>query len=218
VEAIILQVLLALPAMSEPAWLQAAVAIRLLFPPPGVTPAPHPGPPFFDAVATLLAQNLLTFPHLLHALSGSFSELSASVWTGTTFDAAMKSVANLEPPMRAPTATGLQIELSTRDCELERSLGHPPPVLLLLSCIRLASWATCTVLIDYFAERKVLKVAAHRAVGLALLERVAAAVAPMHEVIAPNGPLSPGLLGRGGAQLPKAQALPDEVVQMLEVR
>jgi hypothetical protein len=203
--------------MHEPAWLQAAVAVRLLFPPPGVTPPPRPGRAFFEAVAILLSRSLLALPHILHALSNSFSDL-AKVWTGATFDAAMKTAASLEGPMRAPTATGLQIDLSTRDCELERALGDPLPLLLLMACIRRAPWTICATLISFFAEQKILSLPAHRGVGFALLDRVATAIKPMHAVIAPRGSLLPGLLGGPEVEMPKAQALPDEAVLILEVR
>ena len=205
-----------LSPITERVWCHTAIAIRTLFPAPN-QPANevHPRPQFFTAVALLLNHNRASLSHVLHCLAEPFSKL-ATTWTGAAFDAAMTTASANDPPRHAPSAAAFKIDLAPRDLALEAQLGAPAPVQLLLAVLRAASWPTCATLIDYFAECKVAAVAAHRAIALALLDRVQKGIAEQHARLFAQGAMGPCLLD--AAELPQAEPFGDEVLAISEAR
>jgi hypothetical protein len=218
-DACAVQVLCELPPIRERAWCHAAISIRVLFPPAAkagaAASAPHLQPPFFDALAALLARGRASLAHVLHCLSVAFADL-ANTWTAATFDGAMKAAAKREPKRTLPAAADFRIDLTACDVELTKALGAPPPVQLLLVVLRAAPWPLCATLIGYFGDKKVTNVAAHRDVALALLARVESGTEEAHRRLHPDGALGRCVLD--SAQPPPAEPLPEDVVSALEVR
>lgn len=216
-----LQVLTQIKAMRERSWCHAAIAIRMLFAPVGMSAAASQGrfgQGFFDAVATLIVAEIATLAHVLHCLSDSFDKLAKQTWTEDTFEAAVKTAKDALPTARVPTASAFKLDLAPFDKALEDALGAPPPLKLLLALLRTAPWRLCDTVISYCKEKRVRAVAAHRGIACAMLDRVAAAVQPLHAALFPAGSMGPCVVEAEGEQLPAAAPLPDEAVRILEVR